>query len=86
MKKVNFATFAYETEGKTVDWIATVNRYIPIKPTNSKEITCTICKGSDHYAPYMYAQNDIRRVWVCGNPKCESMLMENIPKSIPRKD
>jgi len=85
MKKINLGTFAYETVGKEVVYIATINRYVPIKPTNSKEICCTICKGTNHYAPYMFARNNISRVWVCGNAQCDTMKMENIPKTIPNQ-
>lgn len=76
----------YETEGKEVAYIATIGRYVSIVPTNSKEIVCTVCKCSDHYAPYMFGRTDPRRVWICGNLNCETMKKENIPTSLPRRD
>lgn len=79
--------FAFEKEGKIVEFIAVFGRHAPIPPTMSTELKCTECKGTDHFAPYEFSNEgngkpvDVRRVWICGNPKCPTMQLKNIPST-----
>lgn len=88
--KNNHCVFAYEIYGKLVDFIATIGRYVPIPQALSTTLCCTICKGTDHYAPYVFdhvigQDTNSQRVWVCGNPNCDTMKKENIPTHLPLK-
>lgn len=80
-----------EKEGKIVDYIAVVGRYAPIDPIMSTSICCTSCKGTEHYAPYMFSpplgqsEPNMERVWICANLDCETMQLENISKHLPLK-
>lgn len=84
MKKEFFAT---EKEGKIVEFMAVFGRHAPIAPTLSTALTCSECKGADHYAPYAFSSADhghgknVRRVWICANAQCPTMQMKNIPST-----
>ncbi len=72
-----------ETQGKIVDRINVIGGWKKLEsPTLSTETECLTCGSKEHYAPVIDpADKQSSRVWLCGNPVCVTMRLENCLKA-----
>lgn len=80
MSKNSYPFCEIEKNGKVVEYISTVNKYIQIAPTLSIDLKCNACGGADHITAIVDPKSGPKRVWICANRHCKSNQMDCIPK------